>query len=469
MLFGLFSPKLPLAVREKAWTEVRMRWLAGQFGLNRLLRTAVVLPDDQWFPDDYAGTPEDARRFLDRIARFMEIDPSSIQLEICEDTEMPGAAGLYQPGLIRLAEGMLADPVALVAVLAHELAHDLLRSRGLLETDFDAEWVTDLLPVFLGLGVFTANATLREKSEHSGHISWWSIRRRGYLNSCVIGYALALFAWLREERNPEWAKFLRLDAAHTFAAGLRYLEATGDSLFASDTAAARDRPTAWHALLDQIEGKSPSACVAGLWELARREHNPRGDLEQAVELVRLRLADRSAAIRAEAARALAALGPAAEPAIDDLIQRLDDTDEDVQVAAVYALGRLTLQPETVLPHLAEVLENGNLVRPAAVAIAAYGPAAQAIMPRITMALLQALAVTEYANVDGLVHAIQQVAADPVAELRQVLEDCDDESRPQATLILAHCHLVPTGADAPGAWFGRLERIAAATGGGPLGA
>jgi hypothetical protein len=267
MLFGLFSPKSPLAVREKAWTEVRMRWLAGQFGLARLVRAAVVLPDDQWFPDDYACTPEDARRFLDRVAAFVQIDPSSIQLEVCEDTEMPGFAGLYQPGLIRLAEGLLADPLALVAVLAHELAHDLLRSRDLLETDLDAEWVADLLPVFLGLGIFTANATLREKCEHRGHHSWWTIRRRGYLNSCVIGHALALFA----------------------------------------------------------------------------------------------------------------------------------------------------------------------------------------------------------NVDGLVHAILQVAADPVAELRQVFEDCDEESRPQATLILAHCHPVPTGADAPGAWFGRLERITAAAGGGPLGA
>jgi hypothetical protein len=252
MLFGLFSPKSPLAVREKTWTEVRMRWLAGQFGMNRLLRADVVLPDDQWFPDSYEGTPENARRFLDRIAGFMQIDPSPIQLEIREDTEMPGAAGQYQPGLIRVAKGQLDDPPALVAVLAHELAHDLLCGRGALKDGLDAEWVTDLLPVYLGLGIFTANATLLEKCERHGHHSWWTMRRRGYLNSCTIGYALALFAWVREERNPEWASFLRLDAAEYFVAGLRFLGATGDSLFTKETAYSADRPTPWHTLLGQI-------------------------------------------------------------------------------------------------------------------------------------------------------------------------------------------------------------------------
>ena len=46
-----------------------------------------------------------------------------------------------------------------------------------------------------------------------GDISWWTMQRRGYLNSCMIGYALAVFAWVREERRPDWAQFLRLDAA----------------------------------------------------------------------------------------------------------------------------------------------------------------------------------------------------------------------------------------------------------------
>jgi hypothetical protein len=408
-------------------------------------------------PGELRRHPDDARRFLDRIAGFMHINPSSIQLEVCPDEDMPGAAGLYQPGLIRLAQSQLDDPLGLVAVLAHELAHDLLIGRGLLHDDLDAEWVTDLLPVYLGLGVFTANATLQERTERQGRYSRWTLRRRGYLNSCLIGYVLALFAWLREERTPAWAGFLRLDAGDTFAAGLRFLEATEDSLFTPDTAGALDRPTCWYDLLQQIEGRSASACLAGMWELARCPRDSREDLGQAVLLVRQRLSDRSSAIRAEAARTLASLGPAAEPALDDLIRCLDDADSDVRVATVFALGRLAMQPETVLPPLLEALADRHLARPAAVAIAAYGPVARWAVPRLAAALLQALAKAEYANVDGFVHAVGATAADPEAELGRVLDDCDSESRPQAEHILANCHPVPTGASAPGAWFGEWRQ------------
>lgn len=50
MLFGLFAPKPPLVVREKAWIEVRMRWLAGQFGINRLLNAKIAMPDNNLAP-----------------------------------------------------------------------------------------------------------------------------------------------------------------------------------------------------------------------------------------------------------------------------------------------------------------------------------------------------------------------------------------------------------------------------------
>ena len=453
MFFGLFSPKPPLAVREKAWTEVRMRWLARQFGTDRLLKAQVVLPDDDWFPEQYEGTTDDARQLLDRLCGFMQIASSSIQLEVCEDSAMPGAAGLYEPGLIRLAESQLTDPAGMIAVLAHELAHDLLIGRGLLQDALDAEWVTDLLPVYLGLGLFTANATLREKTEHQGHHSSWTIRRRGYLNSGMIGYALALFAWVRGERCPEWAKFLRLDAAHALAAGLRFLDTSEDSLFGPKTCSLADRPTPWHALLEQIEGGSPSACVAGLWELAQRPNNGREDLGHAVSLVRRHLSHRLPAVRAEAARALAPLGLIAEPALDDLLRLLVDTNSEVRMASAYALGRLCMQPGKVVPNLVDVLDERDLLRPVTVAIAAYGPAARSAVPRLALALLKALSETEYSNVDCLVHAIEATAADPVTEFHQVLADCDEELRPQAEQILANRHPVPTGTAAPGAWFG----------------
>ena len=453
MFFGLFSPQPPLPVREKAWTEVRMRWLARQFGIDRLLKAQVILPDEDWFPEEYEGTADDACRLFDCLCEVMQIVPSSIHLEVCEDTETPCAAGQREVGLIRLAENQLADPLGMVAVLAHELAHGLLIDRGLLTDDLDAAWVTDLLPVYLGLGILTANATLSEKTEHQGHHCSCTSRCRGYLNSGLLGYALALFAWVRGERRPAWVKFLRLDVAHALAAGRRYLDASKDSLFGPETCRSADRPTSWCALLEQIEGGSASACVAGLWELSQRPHGSREDLENAVNLVRRHLSHRLPELRAEAARALAPLGSVAEPAVDDLLRLLLDTNSEVRMASVYTLGRLCMQPENVVPNLVDAIDDSDLLRPAVTAIAAYGPAARPAVPRLASALLKALAQTEYDSVDGLVHAIKATAADPAAEFRQVLADCDRELRPQAEQILADHHPVPTGIAAPGAWFG----------------
>jgi hypothetical protein len=387
----------------------------------------------------------------------MQITPSSIHLEISEDAETPCAAGQHEVGLIRLAANQLADPLGLVAVLAHELAHRLLIDRGLRKDDLDAAWVTDLLPVYLGLGIFTANATLGEKAEHQGHHCSCTSHCRGYLNSGILGYALALFAWVRGERRPDWAKFLRLDVAHALAAGLRYLDASKDSLFGPETCRSADHPTLWSALLEEIEGGSASTCVAGMWELAQRPYGSREDLEYAVNLVRQHLSHRLPELRAEAARTLAALGSAAEPAVDDLLRLLVDTNSDVRMASVYTLGRLCMQPENVVPNLVDAIDDSDLLRSAVTAIAAYGPAARPAVPRLTSALLTAMAKTEYDNVDCLVHAIEATSADPAAEFRHVLADCDKELRPQAERILADRHPVPTGTSAPGAWFGEWLR------------
>jgi hypothetical protein len=454
MLFGLFSSKPPVGVREKAWSEARMGWLAREFGPQRLLQAQVVVPDDRWFPEPYAPTPDGARRLMARVCGFMDLDPSRVRLEVCDDQCMPGAAGLYEPGVVRLAESQLADPPALVAVLAHELAHDLLHGRNLLRDDIDAEWVTDLLPVFLGLGVFTANATLREKTHCHGHISWWTMQRRGYLTSTTIGYALALFAWARGERKPEWARFLRADAAHTLARGLRYLHSTGDSLFSPGTLGLVDRAASWHGLLEQIEHGSPSASVAGMWGLAELAADAnRESLARAVSVVRARLAHALPGVRSEAARAVALLGEAADPAVDDLLQLLADQDDDVRVAAVYALGRLAMEPQKVVPHLVDALDEPILLRPAAAALAAFQRAAEQASPRLEAALQAALATTEYADVDCLARAVESVVADPQAGLLRVLAACDAELRPQAEYMLASRHPMPDVAYAPGAWFG----------------
>jgi hypothetical protein len=244
-MFGWFrSPaQCPVEAQSKDWIERRMQWLTENFGWNRLQSVQVILPTPEFFPDPYHGSPEDAGLILERVCGYMGIDPKTIELAWYEDRNpvhdehgRQGTAGLYQKGQDRyhvwVEVSNLDDPLALVATIAHELGHVHLLGHGRLtqETE-DHEPLTDLLTVFLGMGVFTANSVIRENYWHAGAVSGWDMGRQGYLTMPMYGYALSLFAWARQEERPSWARELRPDVRSPFDQGLRFLHEKGDSLF----------------------------------------------------------------------------------------------------------------------------------------------------------------------------------------------------------------------------------------------
>jgi len=94
----------------------------------------------------------------------------------------------------------------MVAVMSHELAHVLLLGGGKISRDHERmEPLTDLMTVFSGFGIFTANAAFVHTSGTRG----WQVSRKGYLSEKEFGYALALFALRRGETKPAWTKELR--------------------------------------------------------------------------------------------------------------------------------------------------------------------------------------------------------------------------------------------------------------------
>jgi hypothetical protein len=220
-----------------------MRWLAEEFGWHRLQSAHVVLPTPEFFPDPYAGTPEDAQVMLDRVCGYMDIPPETVELSLYQDRNpvhegdwRQGTAGLYheEAGRFRIwvEVSNLGDPLGLVGTMAHELGHVHLLGHGRITPDVeDHEPLTDLLTVFLGLGIFSANAVIHEHYWHAGEVSGWSMGRRGYLGMPMYGYALALFAWARGEKKPPWSKELRLDVRSSFKQGIRFLAETEEAIF----------------------------------------------------------------------------------------------------------------------------------------------------------------------------------------------------------------------------------------------
>jgi len=142
-----------------------------------------------------------------------------------------GIAGHYREtaGLVKisLSTAYLRDPMSLVAVIAHELGHVLLLADKKIDRDRkDHEFLTDLLTVQTGLGIFTANSAFRFTQWSGGFKQGWKAQRLGYMTEPMFGYALALFAWTRGELKPTWAEYLEGNVKDHFKSGMKYLQKT---------------------------------------------------------------------------------------------------------------------------------------------------------------------------------------------------------------------------------------------------
>ncbi|MFO0957446.1 MAG: HEAT repeat domain-containing protein [Isosphaeraceae bacterium] len=404
-----------------------MRWLAGKLGLRRLLDAEVILPEHRFFPDPFSGAPDDARRVFDRVARYMGLDPARLDLEVVPDEAMQGAAGLYlggDPPRILLAAKQLSDPERLVATIAHELAHEILLGGGLITTDSeDHEPLTDLLPVFLGLGVFLANAPVRDRSYTQQNWSYFQINKQGYLPSHTLGYALALFAHARKEENPPWARHLRLDAAKPFRAGLRYLFKTNDSLFLRATADRPVAPPTEAEALERLARGSPTVRAATLVEIASMERPPASLVAPVSRLLRGSDED----VRSLAAWALLPYGPSAKSALPDLYPCAWSSEPEVRRAAATVIPRIGGHDPSAVAELSRFLGDADwaVVDAAALGLAILGQAAAPSIPALVEAMRRGEA--DCHSSDALAAAL--IAIEPSAEaLRPLLDPIDREFR-----------------------------------------
>ena len=204
-MFG-FRPKLPITEEQRVWIDEGFSRLEKLLGRTRMTDTEVVLPNDSFFPDRYDQSTDSAHRLFQRLCTLMQVDPSTIALDLFPDATdelrevvpvwssrghaRQCAAGLYyrpdesaqdKRAEISLLHSLLKNPARLIATIAHELGHAILLGGNLIDPDTpDHEPLTDLLTVFLGLGILTANAAAHfQQFTEAGRQGWsmsdWAI------------------------------------------------------------------------------------------------------------------------------------------------------------------------------------------------------------------------------------------------------------------------------------------------------
>ena len=243
---GWFTPKCPVDAETKEWIDGASQWLTDELGIDVVRQTDVILPTEEYFPDAYDGSRTSVRGMVDRVCGYMDVDPKMVELRFDESEESlrlhplaaDGSLERHELGSYRMRrDGKYAislnmdqasNPEMLVATIAHELGHVILLGEGRLDPDDpDHEPMTDLLTVFYGLGIFNANTTIIFEQWTNAQYQGWRVGGGGYLSEEMFGYALALFAVVRDEPKPEWDQYLTINVRSYFKASVKYILSNG--------------------------------------------------------------------------------------------------------------------------------------------------------------------------------------------------------------------------------------------------
>ncbi len=218
-------------------------WFAKEFELDVIRNCTTITPTPHFFPEVYTASYEEAEKLVWRIYDWMKINPQVVDLHFFWNEEGPPlnilwsgtknskhTAGLYvskkggKEFILAIGSNMIIDPVALVSTIAHELSHAHLIGSGRVKAkEKDQEPLTDLLAIYYGMGIFIANAAFRFQQWQNAREQGWGAKKIGYLPEPMIGYALALYAMVRGESNPPWARYLEYNVKVFFRRSLKYL------------------------------------------------------------------------------------------------------------------------------------------------------------------------------------------------------------------------------------------------------
>jgi len=232
--------KCPIKVEDSEWILNQLEWINDN--VVNIRNQETILPTKKYFDWDFSGVEIDAEKVLKQVGEYCIIDTSEINLEIYSEEgieldrgtitqkeEGEGTSGVFiqeeDEISILIEERQLKNPISLIATVVHELSHyKLIVGKGVILEGEENEWITDLLSIAYGFGIFIGNSKFEFSQFESGD-GWggWQYSIQGYLPQQITAHAMAEIEIRKRSEMPNWTKFLKNDFKTDFEKSMNYL------------------------------------------------------------------------------------------------------------------------------------------------------------------------------------------------------------------------------------------------------
>jgi len=193
-------------------------WLLKNFGGPDFYdSTNLILPTDEYFPSEVTSNQNAAHSTFLKVLEHaglanwpvvleaQELDPNLVVAPtvIVQNTEI-SPAGTFriddnEEVKITYNPDIVSDPVKMVSVFSHELAHYLTATSPEPPPGGWENWefATDTCAIFMGFGIFQANSAFSFQQYSSTDSIGWRTSGVGYLSQQERSFALAIFLTLK--------------------------------------------------------------------------------------------------------------------------------------------------------------------------------------------------------------------------------------------------------------------------------
>ena len=217
---------MDIDVESEDWLAEELAGVIGSCGAEPFLKADILVPETRHFPFVWQRDEAGVKVLAERLMAHAGLGDYRADVQLFLDDEADGPPGV--PSFDLRQERKHKGPAAfflgtdgqtvrfgcevhnlpngenMVGLMGHEVAHLFRQVKGVCREDRALEeYLTDITTVYLGFGVFTANASHRYSSRGAQEgvmsVTEWSHNRLGYLPASSFCFLLACQAAARAQ------------------------------------------------------------------------------------------------------------------------------------------------------------------------------------------------------------------------------------------------------------------------------